>query len=81
MRVIARILKAILDELEEDSPKCVNDKLDEIKDNHLAHLQTELIKLTGRVGSIEGKLSLLLGAISLVFMAVAAPILINYIRG
>jgi len=71
LRILAALLQAILNELPKgESPRAVAADLAEIRDNHLAHIHEEITKLSGRIGNVEGRLSLLLGAVSLVLMSV-----------
>ena len=80
---VVRLVRAILSVLEDKEQDAnVPDLLEQIRDNHLFHmqaqvtsLQTELHNLTKSVGKLEGRLGLVLAMGAMVFSAVIGLIL------
>ena len=73
VKTLARMLRAILDELDDESPKHITQELRSIQENHLAHIYT-------RLGKLEGKMAILLGVSGMILMSVIGAIVTNFVK-
>lgn len=76
MAAILSFLKALVAILENRGNQAeLSDKLDVIKDNHLAHIHAEITGLSARIGGVEGKLNVLQGILVGICLAIVGVLL------
>lgn len=71
------LLKWLIHQLGDESPKEVTQTLYQIRDNHLLHLQMGLDDLNQRVGQLEGKMWVLITVALIILGSVVAPLAVN----
>ena len=81
MKLKSRITAALgflIDLFGGESPSRIREELALIKDNHLFHLQLSVNDNTRRIGSLEGKMWVLLTVSFIILTSVLAPIAVDW---